>query len=267
MCELFAMSSREPATITFSMHAFARHGSWGANRDGWGIGYYRDRAAQTIREPKPASGSPMVDFLQRQEWSGQLFLSHLRRAHRGPGALGRSPSTASWAGARTSSPTTATCPTSPTCPSAGAFGPWSGRPTPSTSSATCWDQLEPLYESERVPELSRRLEVVARFAGELRRNGIANFLYCDGDAVFAHAHLRLDPRQADALVPGLYSLQRSRREPAAAIAGPAVEVRTGPSEQNVCLLASVPLTDEDWAVVEEGEVLAVRRGVVEPRAR
>ena len=41
MCELFAMSSRVPATVTFSLEEFARHGGLTApHKDGWGIVYY-----------------------------------------------------------------------------------------------------------------------------------------------------------------------------------------------------------------------------------
>ncbi len=45
MCELFAMSSRLPAAVTYSLHEFAENGSRRRhNRDGWGIAFARDRA-------------------------------------------------------------------------------------------------------------------------------------------------------------------------------------------------------------------------------
>ncbi len=38
-----------------------------------------------------------------------------------------------------------------------------------------------------VPSLERRLEVVEALAAVFRSAGLANFLYADGDALFAHA--------------------------------------------------------------------------------
>ena len=56
MCELFAMSSRQPATVTFSLEEFARHGGRSApHKDGWGIAYVQDRDAWVIKETAPAS--------------------------------------------------------------------------------------------------------------------------------------------------------------------------------------------------------------------
>jgi len=38
MCELFAMSSRHPANVRFSLEEFSRHGGLaGPHKDGWGI--------------------------------------------------------------------------------------------------------------------------------------------------------------------------------------------------------------------------------------
>ena len=38
MCELFAMSARQPATVSLSLEEFARHGGETArHRDGWGV--------------------------------------------------------------------------------------------------------------------------------------------------------------------------------------------------------------------------------------
>ena len=41
MCELFAMSSRVPASVGFSLEKLARHGgAEGPHRDGWGVAFY-----------------------------------------------------------------------------------------------------------------------------------------------------------------------------------------------------------------------------------
>ena len=55
MCELFVMSSRKPAAVTYSLDEFSRNGSkLRHNRDGWGIAFARDRDALFVKEPQPA---------------------------------------------------------------------------------------------------------------------------------------------------------------------------------------------------------------------
>ena len=92
---------------------------------------------------------------------------------------------------------------------------------------------------------------------------MANFLYCDGEVIFAHGHRR---KQADGKFkpPGLFHLRRqcSSTDPFAESAGVAVTA----AEQEVVLVASVPLTDEAWQPFTEGEVVAIVSGqVVESR--
>jgi len=58
------------------------------------------------------------------------------------------------------------------------------------------------------PAIDARQQVVAAFAPELHELGPANFLYTDGDALFAHGHKRT---QEDGSVrpPGLHVLCQS----------------------------------------------------------
>nr|WP_288756156.1 class II glutamine amidotransferase [uncultured Pseudomonas sp.] len=42
-----------------------------------------------------------------------------------------------------------------------------------------------------MPTLKQRLDLIASFAIELRKLGPANFMYADGDVLFAHADRRL----------------------------------------------------------------------------
>jgi hypothetical protein len=92
--------------------------------------------------------------------------------------------------------------------------------------------------------------------------GSTNIIYADGDLMFVHAHRRTEPG-SEVSLPGLFLLTRTCQE-----AGPDLTdagVRLGPEPQALTLLASVPLTDEDWTPLLEGEVLAVRSGVVVDR--
>ncbi|WP_200159149.1 class II glutamine amidotransferase, partial [Allochromatium vinosum] len=52
-------------------------------------------------------------------------------------------------------------------------------------------KLEALNISADMPTLKQRLDLIASFAIELRKLGPANFMYADGDVLFAHADRRL----------------------------------------------------------------------------
>ena len=88
MCELFAMSSRLPADIAFSLEAFSRHGGLeGPHKDGWGIAHFVDHDVQLVKEPLPASDSACVRFIHDNPFTATLVVSHIRKATRGAVAL------------------------------------------------------------------------------------------------------------------------------------------------------------------------------------
>jgi glutamine amidotransferase len=64
--------------------------------------------------------------------------------------------------------------------------------------------------------------------------------------------------------PGLYLLVRSSNEQAVDLTDSGVLL--APTAQELVLIASVPLTDEPWESIEEGEVVALKGGVVWERA-
>ena len=112
---------------------------------------------------------------------------------------------------------------------------------------------------EEPPSLESRLGIVTEFAARLRPLGPVNFVYSDGDALFVHAHRR---KQGDGDVrpPGLHLLVRSCSEQAIDLSKSGVLL--APVAQELVLIASVPLTDEPWEPIGEGEVIAVTQGVV-----
>jgi Glutamine amidotransferases class-II len=114
-----------------------------------------------------------------------------------------------------------------------------------------------------VPDPDERLEVVNEFAAWLRPMGPANFIYSDGDMLFAHAHRRT---QKDGRItpPGLHILRREcdERPPDLSASG----IGLPPMPQEMTLLASVPLTGEPWEPLGEGEVVALRDGEIASRS-
>ena len=62
--------------------------------------------------------------------------------------------------------------------------------------------------------------------------------------------------------PGLHVLCKSCDEVPAPLTG--VDVEAGGKEQRIVLVASVPLSSERWRALEEGELVVIRGGVVDP---
>jgi glutamine amidotransferase len=120
------------------------------------------------------------------------------------------------------------------------------------------DRMQLLWHSGQRPTYEARLAVVQAFAADLRNLGPANFLYSDGEVLFAHAHRR---HQADGTIraPGLWRLARHCAE-GGVFEGTGMHVAARGAEQDVVLIASVPLTQENWQPLEEGAVIGVRLG-------
>lgn len=261
------MSAKVPATVALSFAEFSRRGGETAGHaDGWGVAFVEGRDARILREPAPAATSACVRFLQSEPPRSTLVISHVRRATRGAIALENTQPFARELGGRLH--LFAHNGDLPRVQRALALG--HARPLGQTDSEHAFCALLARLESawrsagDAPPALAARLDAVAGVARVLRELGPANFLYADGETLFAHADRRPQPDHTIA-PPGLQLLLRScAQEPSA---GPGVVVTPGSGAQAVALLASVPLTDEAWEPLPRGELLAIERGaVVERRA-
>ncbi|MEO8060273.1 MAG: class II glutamine amidotransferase [Burkholderiales bacterium] len=121
------------------------------------------------------------------------------------------------------------------------------------------ERLRQPWKTGAPPTVEERHSLLTAFASDLRALGPANFIYADGDAVFAHGDRRMQRTSKRAEPPGLWTRQRH-----CAPADPAPDDNGGVSiaqeAQSVVWIASVPLTDEIWRPLAEGEILAVRSG-------
>lgn len=115
------------------------------------------------------------------------------------------------------------------------------------------DALRPLWLSGPAPSLRKGKAVVSRIDTALRELGPANFLYCDGDALFAHSDRR---HQSDGSIraPGMWRLAR-RCTAGGELASEGLRIASDGGEQEVVLVASIPLTAEDWAPIGEEQIL------------
>ncbi len=265
MCELFAMSSGAPATVNYSLEQFARHGGQiHRNKDGWGISYFEDDEIRLIKEPSPAADSPWVRFIAERNLESRIVIAHVRWASQGAPKLENThPFEREMAGRRhvfahngNFAAVQAALP----------FESVHFRPVGDTDSEHAFcvllQRLERLWGGRREPPpLKQRLGVIAEFAAEVRQLGSANFLYADGDALFAHGHRRrheVEGRMTEPRPPGLCLHRRRCAGVGDRVACDGLTVDV--PEQEVVLLASVPLTAEDWTPLPQGTLIALRAG-------
>ncbi len=256
VCELFGFSSLSPTRATFSLRTFAEHGGFTSDEaDGWGLAFLEGRDARLYKEPAPAADSSWLHFIEERRIPTRLMISHIRRATRGAkthanaqpfqrelggqahvfahnGNLGGIDEKFAGAARR--------------------FLPM-GETDSERAFCILLEGMAPLWREGATPELEKRRAVFEDFASDMRALGPANFLYCDGDALFAHGHRRT---RSDGLIapPGLWRLERCCERDRDALDG-----AEGP-RQHLVLFASVPLSDEDWKPLEEGETIVVRDG-------
>jgi glutamine amidotransferase len=267
MCELFAMSSVLPTSVSFSLNRLARHGgAEGPHRDGWGVAFYEGPDALVLREPLAASESNLVGHIERHGPPSAMVISHIRYASLGQRALRNTqPFVRELGGRRHVFVHNGDLPGL-----VERFGTLSGpfRPIGETDSELAFchlmNSLSPLWSKagDEPPPFHLRLRRFMACAHALAELGPANLIYSDSDVLMVHAHRRTEPDSEDVL-PGLYMLARSCSERGPDLAESGVKLE--PFRQALTLLASVPLTDEDWVPLAEGEILAVRSGVVVQR--
>ena len=257
VCELFGLSSRMPTRVTLSLEAFARRGGFkGDAVDGWGIAFYDGHDARLYKEPEPAQDSAWLRFIEERRLASRLLISHIRHATQGGISLANTQPFQRELGGRThaSRITAGSTVSAAPCRRLGPLPP-AGRNQFRGRFLRAARAARAALAERHSRRADERLRVVARFAAAMRDLGPANFLYADGDALFAHADRRM---QADGGIapPGLWRLARRCAIDFDALA------TDGGYDQEMMLLASVPLTGEAWTPLDEGEVVALRDGAI-----
>jgi predicted glutamine amidotransferase len=263
MCELLALSMSQPTQLSFSLHTLAARGSAaGTTHDGWGVAFYQGRDVALFREPGAAADSALVRLLESEGPASRLAISHIRHATRGAVSLPNTQPFVRELGGRMH--VFAHNGNLPAIEQAAGFAlEGRFRPVGETDSEHAFcvllERLHAPWAAATPPSLETRLSVLAAFAAGMRAFGPANFIYADGDAVFAHGHRRIQRGSGRIEPPGLWMLQRHCPP-----AGLRPETRGGvaiaDADRAVTWFASVPLTDEDWRPLAEGELLVARDG-------
>ena len=265
MCELFAMSSRTPAIVNYSLHTFAKHGGvTHSNKSGWGIAYFQDRDALLIREPKPAADSPWVDFIATQNLESATVIAHVRLATIGVPTLQNTHPFRRVLGGHVH--VFAHNGTLKNLHASAVAQATDATPIGETDSELAFclllERMAPLWaDPGATPSVEARLEAFAAFAADMMSFGSSNFLYSDGDALFVHGHRRIYEEHgqfSEPRPPGL-----SMRDCFACQQGPEWAcdgLKVGLRDQRTILFASVPLDDHGWEPLPEGTAIAVRGG-------
>jgi predicted glutamine amidotransferase len=262
MCELFGMSSDRRATTRLSLMALAEHGGIsGPHKDGWGVAYYEGADVRLIKDAEMAAGSDWIRFLEGHDLRSSMVIAHIRRATAGERSYRNTqPFARELAGRMHLFAHNGWLPDIDRLPE---FRSRRFHAVGETDSEWAFcvllDRLAEIWtQPNDIPSLDTRMAVVSSFAQSLRPLGPANFLYCDGDTLFAHGHRRKQAGSSKAAPPGLWLLQRWCHEGEHGFAADGVAVvGTG---QRIALLASVPLSNEPWLALSEGEVVAVSSG-------
>jgi len=267
MCELFAMSSRLPATVTFSLEEFSRHGgATGPHKDGWGIAYYQGEDVQLIKEPAAAAESSFNHFIKDHGLKSNLVISHIRKATQGVRALKNTQPFSRELGGRVH--VFAHNGMLPRVENHAELSLGTYRPIGATDSEYAFcaflARMQAMWlVDEESPSLENRLEVVTGFARVIDELGPANFIYSDGEVIFVYANRRTQVN-GEIRAPGLWWLCRSCIGESSSIVTPGLTIDSSHDRQEVILVASVPLTDEPWIPLKEGEVIVMSQGKILP---
>jgi glutamine amidotransferase len=264
MCELLGLSSNEPATVSVSLPKLAEHGRIsGTYNDGWGVGYYEGPDVRLMKDSTAVGESEWIQFIADHNLKSQLVIAHTRKATRGARSYPNAqPFQRELAGR------------------AHLFAHNGDLPGIFESSAFRTDRFNPIGQTDSeiafcvlldqmaavwtvpgaTPALRDRFQIVSWFAGKLRKLGPANFLYSDGDVLFAHGHRRKHADTGKVEAPGLMSVQRQCQQEPIGSAASGLSIRG--ENQRLTLFASVPLTDEIWTPLAEGELVAAFDGQI-----
>ena len=264
MCELLGLSSNRPATVSLSIGTLASHGNpAGSLRDGWGVAYFEGPDVRLIKDPEPAGGSDWVRFIRDHALRSNLIIAHVRTATMGSRSYRNTqPFIRELAGRMHLFAHNGWL---PHIFDRSDFDSTQFNPVGDTDSEKAFcgllEKMKGIWlRAGTIPALDERLSIVSAFAQELRSLGPANFLYSDGDALFAHGHRRMQATTSKIEPPGLVYLQRvcPHAEHPATVSGLSIQS----PDQNVALVASVPLNDEPWTALGEGEIIALRSGEI-----
>lgn len=259
MCQLLGMNAAKPADLRFSFTGFAaRGGLTDHHDDGFGIGFFEDKACRLFMDNQAAASSPVADLIKRYPIKSCNVVSHIRKATQGdPLRLENShPFTRElwgrhWLFAHNGDLLN--------------FNPVPGahyQPVGNTDSERAFCALlEELKQiSPREPCSTRVVfEALCPLSERISESGVFNYLLSNGQALFAHCSTRL------------YILERKWPFSKAGLVDAELSIdfaETNDPEDHLCVVATQPLTfDENWQQLQPGQLLWIEGGCIVQKAQ
>ncbi len=88
MCELLGMNCATPTDIRFSFSGFAqRSGVTGDHADGFGIGFFEEKACRLFVDSQAACQSPIAEMIRHYPIKSRNVIAHIRKATQGATCL------------------------------------------------------------------------------------------------------------------------------------------------------------------------------------
>ena len=258
MCQLLGMNSANPADLRFSFTGFAaRGGLTDHHGDGFGVGFFEDKACRLFMDNQPAASSPVADLLKHYPIKSRNVVAHIRKATQGDGLRlenchpftrelwGRHWLFAHNGDLKNYKPDLT--------------GDYLPVGNTDSELAFC-ELLQTLRQSSpgKSPHtscsLDRVFDALCEVTQRTAEHGVFNFLLSNGQAMFAHCSTRLWylvrqwPFSNAQLVDADLSMDFAQ---------------TNASHDRLCIIATQPLTrNENWQQLEPGQLLWIEGGHV-----
>lgn len=260
MCELFAMTASRPIVVEYTLDRFAAEGGERhRNRDGWGIMFAEDRDAHVFREAEPASSSKLAHMVMTRNLPTRHLIAHVRRASHGkPHLANTHPFTRVVHGYPHHFAHNGTLQDIED-----QAGDLASDRVGDTDSELAFLMLLRELEGISPQDPFERFKCFAEFSARMTELGDANFLFFDGQTLFAHAHKRVFETESglsEPRSPGMVMRHFGREEKRPHWHAKGARIRDLP--QSTILLASVPLNDEGWMPLPEGHAMALHNGEI-----
>lgn len=247
------MNCNVPTDICFSFTGFqARGGLTADHKDGWGIAFFEGKGVRQFLDSQASIHSPVAEFVKNYPIHSKNVIAHIRKATQGAVSLENTHPFMRelwghyWIFAHNGN-----------VPDFkphldGTFVPVG---TTDSERAFCWIMQEfRKRHGTKMPETSVLFDTLVNLTKEIGKHGEFNFLFSNGDLLFAHCSIATK----------LTYIIRKAPFPTAHLKDRDVKVdfnsRTTSKDQ-VAIIATAPLTDnEKWEEMEAGTLWLFKEG-------
>lgn len=249
MCQLFAASFNKKLNITYSFRGFRIRGE--GNPHGWGLAWYPHAAVQIMKEPIKAGTSQLADFLQQySEVRSKTFIGHVRWGNVGginysnTHPFGREYNGIDYSFAHNGTVSTDN------------LSKIHFKPVGGTDSESAFCHLMDKIKTRNISRISaNHFDEIRNVLVEINSGGNFNCIFSDGNYLFCYH----DINQYN----GLCYLKREAPFQRTRYLDEDIEVDFSvhkDPDQTGFVIATSPLTDEDWTNFEGGELIVFKNG-------